>query len=247
MGYADDTTTDPIEEPDSVSIRWRAWPCESCSGGSTPLDFLVGCFEASPEVPQFGRNETIDWFKKWEADRLLDWIQSCEHTSWADLSLPRLDEGSEHLVLFDEQTSEVVKITRPCTYGDYYEIIDGRINQFDSTPAEYLLRMRWWEKLFSSAPDPIGMTEDGRILCRQKFIVGDANPPQETVDQFLIDAGVTAVNQSCWIWKKVGEETGLEVWIGDARSDNFVLSDMGIIPIDIRVWGVPVPHKSNQT
>ena len=77
-------------------------------------------------------------------------------------------QGQEHLVLLDEQTSQVVKITLPGTYGDYYEIIDGRINQFDSTPAEYLLRMRWWEKLFSSAPDPIGMTESGQIVSGQR-------------------------------------------------------------------------------
>jgi len=91
------------------------------------------------------------------------------------MSLPRLDEGSEHLVLFDGETSEVVKLTRPGTYGDYYEIVDNRIFQFDSTPAEYLVRMRWWEKLFSTAPTPIGLTKTGQIVSRQRFISGD--PP----------------------------------------------------------------------
>ena len=47
------------------------------------------------------------------------------------------------MVLLDEQTGEVVQITLPGTYGDYYAIIDGRIHQFDCTPTEYLLRMRW--------------------------------------------------------------------------------------------------------
>ena len=161
------------------------------------------------------------------------------------MDLPRLDEGSEHLVLFDGMTSEVVKITRPGTYGDYYEIINDRIFQFDSTPAEYLLRMRWWEKLFSTAPHPIGMTESGRIVSRQKFILGDPNPPQEKVDQFLVEAGAVAVRQSCWLWKKVEDDAEIEVWIGDARSDNFVLAEDGIIPIDIRIWGVPIPDKSS--
>ncbi len=157
------------------------------------------------------------------------------------MSLPRLDEGSEHLVLFDAQTTEVVKVTRPGTYGDYYEIIDGRINQFDSTPREYLLRMRWWEKLFSSAPNPIGMTETGQIVSRQRFIQGDSDPLQEKVDQFLVDAGAVAVRQSCWLWKKVDSESEIEIWIGDARSDNFVLAQVGMVPIDIRIWGVPIP------
>ena len=152
----DKNQTGDLSEPaDSPLVRWRPWPCESCCGGSTPIGFLVRCFGASSETPagDSDRNQVIDWFKQWEAARLLEWIQGCEHTMWSDLTLPRLDEGSEHLVLLDEQTSEVVKITLPGTYGDYYEIINGRINQFDCTPAEYLLRMRWWEKLFSSAPN----------------------------------------------------------------------------------------------
>ena len=149
------------------------------------------------------------------------------------------------MVLFDDNTSEVVKVTLPGTYGDYYEIIGGKIHQFDSTPADYLVRMDWWEELFSTAPDPKGMTEDGRIVSRQKFIVGDASPPQEKVDQFLTDAGAIPVRQECWLWKKVEEESEIEVWIGDARSDNFVLADGGIIPIDIRIWGVPIIEKSS--
>ena len=174
---------------------------------------------------------------------MVEWIESCPHSQWTDMRLPALRTGSEHLVLFDGATSEVVKITLPGTYGDYYEIIDNRIHQFDSTPAEYLLRMRWWEKLFSTAPDPIGMTKEGRIVSRQQFIVGDPNPPQGKVDQFLIEAGAVPVKQECWLWKMVQGDSNLEVWIGDARSDNFVLADDGIIPIDIRVWGVTLPAK----
>jgi len=156
-----------------------------------------------------------------------------------------LDEGSEHLVLFDEVTSQVVKITRPGTYGDYYEIIEGRISQFDSTPSEYLLRMRWWEKLFSGAPTPIGMTVTGQIVSRQKFIVGNPAPPQARVDDFLTEAGAVPVKQSCWLWKKVGIDSEIEVWIGDARSDNFILAKEGIIPIHLRIWGVPAALKSS--
>ena len=59
---------------------------------------------------------------------MLEWIRNCEHTQWIEMRLPRLDKGSEHLVLLDEQTNEVVKITLPGTYGDYYDIIEGRMN-----------------------------------------------------------------------------------------------------------------------
>ena len=243
MNDAESQTGDISEPANDTLVRWRAWPCESCRGGSTALGFLVGSFGSSPEIQERDRNCQIDGQKKWEAGRLLEWIQSCPHTQWAEMSLPRLDEGSEHLVLFDGVTSEVVKITRPGTYGDYYEIIEDRISQFDSTPAEYLLRMRWWEKLFSTAPAPMGMTDSGQIVSRQKFIQGDPLPPQEKVDQFLADAGAVAVRQSCWLWKKVEVDSRVEIWIGDARSDNFVLAEGEIIPIDLRIWGVPIPAK----
>jgi hypothetical protein len=246
MDDAEDATADDLKAGDGSGFRWRPWPCESCSGGATPLDHLVRSFGSSPEVPnlgrnaeELGRNEVIDWFKHREAERLLDWVRGCEHTSWLEMHLPELARGSEHLVLFESETSEVVKVTLPGTYGDYYEIIDGRIYQFDSTPAEYLLRMHWWEKLFSTAPNPIGLTEDGRILSRQKFIVGDP-PTQELVDTFLSEAGAEPVRQPCWLWKKVDPDSETEVWIGDARSDNFVLAREGMIPIDIRIWGIPI-------
>ena len=229
---------------DDPLVCWRPWPCESCCGQATALGFLVGSFGSIPEIPCSDRNSQIDWQKKWEADRLLEWIQSCPHTQWLEMRFPKLAEGSEHLVLFDGATSEVVKITLPRTYGDYYEIVADRISQFDCTPAEYLLRMHWWEELFSTAPAPIGMTESGQIVSRQKFIQGDPLPPQEKVDQFLVEAGAVAVRQSCWLWKKVEMDSRVEIWIGDARSDNFVSAAGEIIPIDIRIWGVPVPAKS---
>lgn len=241
MEHAEDTKRDHTEAEDLSCFCWRPWPCESCSGGTTPIGFLVRCYGSSsqaPGVPEGDRNQVIDWSKTWEAERLLEWVRSCEHTDWSDVCLPKLAEGSEHLVLFDAETSEVVKITLPGTYGDYYEIIDGKINQFDSTPEEYLLRLRLWEKLFSSAPTPLGMTESGQIVSRQRFIKGDSEPPQEEVDQFLLDAGAVAVRQNCWLWKKADGDSESEIWVGDARSDNFVLTPDGMVPIDIRIWSV---------
>lgn len=87
------------------------------------------------------------------------------------------------------------------------------------------------------------MTHTGQIVSRQRFIQGDANPPQEAVDQFLMDAGLIPVNQRCWLWKKVGREMSHEIWIGDARSDNFVLTNLGMVPIDLRIWGVGADSK----
>lgn len=245
MSHAENQTGDLSGPADDPLVRWRPWPCESCRGSATALGFLVPGLGSDTEFQESERNREIDRQKQQQAAQLLEWVKSCPHTQWCDLCLHRLAEGSEHLVLFDKETSEVVKITLPGTYGDYYEIIGNRISQFDSTPEEYLLRMRWWEKLFSTAPAPMGMTESGQIVSRQKFILGDPYPPQDKVDQFLVEAGAVAVRQSCWLWKKVEVHSRFEVWIGDARSDNFVLAGGEIIPIDIRIWGVPIPAKSS--
>jgi hypothetical protein len=243
MNHAESQTGDHPRPADAPRVRWRPWPCESCRGSTTALDFLVGCVSASTEIPEIERNQQIDWLKKWEAGLLREWVGRCPHTTWSDLSLPWLAEGSEHIVLFDEAPGEVVKITRPGLYGDYYEIHDNRISQFDSTITEYLLRMRWWEELFSLAPEPIGVTDAGQIVSRQRFMRGDL-PAQHEVDRFLADAGLVAVKQPCWLWKKGVAASPIEVWIGDARSDNFVSAAGVIIPIDIRVWVVPVlPEK----
>lgn len=240
MDYAKDQTGDISGPEDCPIVRWRPWPCESCRGRTTPLGLLVPGIGSDAEGANLARNEKIDRLKKSQADQLLAWVESCEHSQWTRTQLPKLKEGSEHLVLFDGEVSEVVKITLSGTYGDYYEIIGGQIHQFDSTPEEYLVRMRWWEKLFSTAPAPLGITPSGSIVSRQKFILGDPNPPQELADQFLIDAGAVAVRQSCWLWKKTGVDSRIEVWIGDARSDNFILAEGGIVPIDLRIWGVPL-------
>jgi hypothetical protein len=246
MKCGEDPTGNHPHPSDRPSIRWRPWPCESCGGEATALGFLGRSPRPSETISEVdandpvSRNRQIDELKKWEACELGKWVALCSHTGWSELHLPKLAEGSEHLVLFDEDASEVVKVTRPGLYGDYYEIHEGKIVQYDNTPEEYLRRMGWWETLFSAAPEPVGVTERGQIVSRQKFIVGD-EPSQVEVDRFLEEAGLTAVRQNFWIWKKIVAESPNEIWIGDARSDNFVSAKGEIIPIDIRIWGVPVP------
>jgi len=242
MSDGDHETRDYSQAASASLIRWRPWPCESCRGEATAIGHLVRSIGSSREVPEGGRNEQIDWRRRWEAEVLGKWVRGCQHTDWQEVRLPDLAQGSEHLVFFDEPAGEVVKVTHRGIYGDYYEIVEGRMTQYDCTPAEYLLRMRWWEKLFTMAPDPIGLTEAGQIASRQTYIDGDP-PSQEAVDEFLTEAGLSPVKQNCWLWKKVETESQMEVWIGDARSDNFVSVSGAIVPIDIRVWGLPLPPE----
>ena len=112
-------------------------------------------------------------------------------------------------------------------------LVDGLVHQFKSTPAEYLIRMRLVAKHFGFAPTPIGMTDAGQIVTRQKFIVGEP-ATQAEVDEFLESAGLEAVKRHCWLWKIT--EPKIEEWVGDARCDNFVRTATGVVPIDLRMW-----------
>ena len=77
------------------------------------------------------------------------------------------------------------------------------------------------------------MTNEGQIISSQEFITG-RKPAQQAVDSFLFEAGLSPVRQEYWLWKRTFPEC--EIWLGDARDDNFVETDAGIVPIDIRLW-----------
>ena len=135
-----------------------------------------------------------------------------------------------------ESSASVIKQTRLRTYGEYYYLAEnGMVYQENSDPIEYLIRLRLWEKLFGGAPDALGMTAEGQFVSRQKFISG-IPPTQQQIDEFLVQANLTPVRQDRWLWKKSYQEEGYEIWVGDAREDNFVLTPEGVVPIDLRLW-----------
>ena len=79
----------------------------------------------------------------------------------------------------------------------------------------------------------LGITKTGQIVSTHEFIAGTL-PTQESVDLFLINSGLEAVKQEYWLWKRTYDD--FEIWLGDARPENFVQTTQGIVPIDIRVW-----------
>ena len=134
----------------------------------------------------------------------------------------------------DAPNATVFKATRPQIYGEsYYLDPTGKINQKNCSPLEYLIRLRLWKKLFQSAPRDLGITAQGQIISSHKFITGK-KPAQADVDLFLTAAGLAAVKQKYWLWKRSYPD--FEIWLGDARDDNFVETTAGIVPIDIRLW-----------
>jgi hypothetical protein len=57
------------------------------------------------------------------------------------------------------------------------------------------------------------------------------------VDYFLENtAGFRSLRQKYWLWEKPYPQDGFNIALGDARDENFVKSELGIVPIDIRLW-----------
>jgi hypothetical protein len=156
------------------------------------------------------------------------------------LELPQIAEGSEHRVFLDAERALVYKATRPGQFGESYYLDEGKVFQKNCMPIEYLARLRLWRFVFGSAPASLGMTSIGQFVTSHEFITGEL-PTQNEVDTFLKEVGFTPIRQQYWLWKKVYRPTHLfrlEVEIGDARDENFVKTQSGIVPIDIRLWAL---------
>jgi hypothetical protein len=130
-------------------------------------------------------------------------------------------------------------VTWPGVFGDIYYLVNNLVNQRKCSPLEYLSRLRFWKKLFGSAPSALGITDQGSVVSRQNYIQGNV-PSQEDVDAFLELSGLVPVKRQFWLWKKV--YPGFEIWVGDVRNDNFVDTETEVVPIDIRVWFVDTPQ-----
>jgi hypothetical protein len=159
----------------------------------------------------------------------------CPGTEWREVSFPRIAEGSEHIVFLEANLGRVWKLTRPKIFGESYYLVEGIVHQKNSSPLEYLVRLKLWTRLFGTGPGAVGVTKNGQIVSVDSFVPGTP-PSQERVDAFLVAAGLVPAKQSCWLWKK--EYLDLEIWVGDARADNFVETARGIVPIDIRLWAM---------
>jgi hypothetical protein len=138
-------------------------------------------------------------------------------------------------VFYDEESTKVWKATKPGLFGENYFLSEGRVTQRNCSPFDYLLRLRFWsEALGESSLIAFGVTRKGQIVSRQAFIKGTP-PSQVDVDAFLKSEGFQPV-QDCWLWEIFSSHDRCYVGLGDARSDNFVQTPNGIVPIDIRLW-----------
>ncbi len=129
----------------------------------------------------------------------------------------------------------VVKRTLPGLYGDIYFLEGGLVCQKPSTPHEYLVRLRLWEKIFGFGPWALGIQDSGQIVSIQTFVQGDI-PDQSDVNNSFARAGLTPFARIAGCGRRMMKRARFPSGWGDARADNFVSHEGDIIPIDLRMW-----------
>lgn len=151
----------------------------------------------------------------------------------AELSTPPWDEGNEHQVWFQPETSTYLKATWPDHFG--MKVIHRLDEEPAASPIDYLERWMWHNQLFGDTVEFIGAlhTESGlRLIIRQPAIQGKP-ATEEEIDLFFTSTG----------WKRftIGGDVayfdpGQQVVISDTHRGNIIATDEGLLlPIDLRV------------
>ena len=100
--------------------------------------------------------------------------------------------------------------------------------------------MPWWEEIFGpdTAPRILGYTSDGRVVSEQRHVVGTM-PTAREIKHYLKPMGFHQAYEKFHLWVR-RLHSGRVIWLGDARSPNFVKTTEGeVVPIDVRLWEEP--------
>lgn len=151
---------------------------------------------------------------------------------------------AEHEIFYRQSDSRVVKRTYPGTFGVTPE---PKGVQKAATPAFYLERMRLMNEFFDSDFRLEGITfgkslilfatgEKPCIVVSQPWIrpadPQNPHPTKAEIKEFMELAGFKEDVTSYYGW--CNEVEGISVI--DARPDNFILSRVGVVPIDLVIF-----------
>lgn len=152
------------------------------------------------------------------------------------------DYTSEHSVYYRSQDDRAVKINKNLYYGEVPVVENGVLTSRGARPAEYLRRMELQAAVFHSdlklegvhipkeslLNDPL----DGpQIVISQPYYEQVDRVTLKEVAEFLQEAGFERVPDSFYGW--VQRSDG--VVIQDATTENFVLTDEGLYPLDLQM------------
>jgi hypothetical protein len=149
--------------------------------------------------------------------------------------------SAEHEVFFRESDDRVVKRTYPGTFGISD---DPKGKQHHATPMFYLRRLELMNQIFGADLRVEGVSFGTSLLISAKgeqpsLVVSQpwiraANPKQPhptptEIREFMESLGFTELMDAYYGWHRKSDN----LTVLDARPDNFVLSAVGVIPIDL--------------
>jgi hypothetical protein len=208
--------------------------------GEEAASALADRFAASSGIPSL---EEAKFLQSWIEDR------GClipEH-DW--LALPSISrQTAEHEVRFRESDHRAVKRTWPGTFGFTPRFESGTWIARPAWPAEYLKRFALQNMLFGDSvrleggmisEEPslvLGQASGGLSLVISQPWLDAANPlsphPSEAeLRPYLSARGFSPLFQSFYGW--IDEAFGYVLL--DAKEDNFILTEAGILPIDLLI------------
>lgn len=159
---------------------------------------------------------------------------------------------SEHEVRGEPGRERVLKRTWPGFYGQIPEWRNGKLERRNALPSEYLERMALQIATFESGfrLEGINVSDKPSMILGQpqgqpSFVVsqpfidsatpGSASPTPAEIASFLEAHGFEPVPTAYFGWVRRRDA----VAIVDARPDNFILSPVGVIPIDLQMAQLP--------
>jgi len=160
-------------------------------------------------------------------------------------SLPLISNStSEHEVFYRIQDDRAVKRTWPGVYGQIPAPENGGLGRRNATPSEYLRRMALHIEVFSSDLRLEGVTISDKpsmiigqpsgqpsIVISQRLYKRDGVATNEDIHTYLVEEGFRPVPSSYFGWYRPEDS----IVIVDAKPDNFICSDKGLLPIDLQM------------
>jgi hypothetical protein len=218
-------------------------------GPGNPANLSSAFFKASSEINNSGTSEATDRdaSRVRQTESLVGWARSQGNLIKPEQvdSLPIISNStSEHEVHYRQSDNRAVKRTWPGVYGQIPVSKNGKLDRANATPSEYLQRQALQVAVFKSdirlegvsvsdKPSMVLFEPPGQpsfVVSQQWFEVTESPSLQEISDRLKGD-GFLPVPGSYFGWFRPSDR----VAIVDAKPDNFVKTEEGVVPLDLQM------------
>ncbi|MFN3407818.1 MAG: NAD-dependent DNA ligase LigA [Limisphaerales bacterium] len=198
-----------------------------------------------------------------QQQQLAEWAQRrgvlISADTWAKLR-PVSSGSAEHEVRYRAADNHAVKRTHPGTFGFRPECRDGQWISVPADPCSYLRRLQLQNALFADDVRLEGVmrTEGPSLVIGQppggiSLVISqpwlDArdprcpHPTEHAIAAYLTTRGFVRIPNAFYGWQRSADG----VVILDARPDNFVVTEAGLLPIDLHLHAPEPPPTNDRT